>query len=113
MRRLRYNRRPVQATLTFVHMTASSTSAFTPQAKDTLEEELIGDELFLCDHSGDKAIHCLNSGAAMIWYLCDGTRTIETIAAEIAAISELSKEQALADVKDTIAKFQELGLLKA
>ena len=82
-----------------------------PCAKTGLEEELIDGELFLCDQRGDKAIHCLNSGAAMIWYLCDGTRNLPEIVEEIGATTDRPKQEIENEVTETISQFQELGLL--
>lgn len=92
-------------------MTKLLNSATVPQPRTDLEEELIGDELFLCDHQANNAIHCLNSGAAMIWYLCDGSRDLQAITAEIAATTDRSRSQILAEVEETVTQFQSLGLL--
>ena len=73
-------------------------------------EELLGEELFLYDEA-NGSVHTLNSGAAMVWLLCDGTKDLEGISAEITTVSGLSKEDALAMVQKTVGKFRDLGLL--
>ena len=82
-----------------------------PQPRTDLEEELIGDELFVRDLDSHSTIHCLNSGATMIWYLCNGERDLQTIAAEIAATTSRSTADILPEVQAAVAQFHELGLL--
>ena len=88
-------------------------SATKPRTREDIEAVLMNRELFLYDYDNDSAMHCLNSGAAVIWLLCDGTRDVEGMASEIAAAYSLSEEQVLAEVQDTVAQFQALGLLEA
>lgn len=83
-----------------------------PLAKNDVEEVLIDQELFLHDHNSDGAMHCLNSGAALIWFLCDGTLDVTGIAGEIAANFDLPRQQVLTEVQETVAQFQALGLLE-
>lgn len=80
--------------------------------KDLVEsEELIGQQLFLYDESS-KVVHCLNSGGAMVWLLCDGSRDVDTIAREIAATApSLSTEQVQKEVRETVDQFHSLGLV--
>jgi PqqD family protein of HPr-rel-A system len=74
-------------------------------------EEVIGDELFLYDNA-TGAVHTLNSGAAMVWLLCDGQRDEVEISQEIAATSNLTAEQVLPQVQEAVAQFRTLGLLE-
>ena len=74
-------------------------------------EELIGQEIYLYDYWGG-AVHTLNSGAAMVWLLCDGVRDLEEVAREMAAASSLSAEEVLPQVLETVTQFQSAGLLK-
>jgi hypothetical protein len=83
-----------------------------PLAKNDVEQVLIDQELFLHDHNDGSLMHCLNSGAALIWYLCDGTRDVQDIAEEIADTFSLPQPQVLAEVQDTVTQFQSLGLLE-
>ncbi len=75
-------------------------------------EELLGQELFLYDET-TGAVHAFSSGAAMIWLLCDGTRNLEGIAAEIASVSGVPQDQVLHQVQEIVAQFHDLGLLGA
>jgi hypothetical protein len=81
-------------------------------AKPGVAEELISGELFLYDRANNGAVHCLNSGAAMIWFLCDGTHNIAAIASEIAEIAKLPEHQILVEVQETVAQFKALALLE-
>jgi len=84
-----------------------------PLQRRGVAEELVDQEVFLYDPSRDSdAVHCLNSGAAVIWLLCDGTRDVEGMASEIAATYSLPEEQVLAEVQETVAQFDTLGLLE-
>ena len=84
-----------------------------PTAKSDIveSEELLDEELFLYDQFSGK-VHTLNSGAAMIWYLCDGTLNLEQIAGQIASAGDMSGEQVLPQVQQTIDDFKKLGLLE-
>ena len=84
-----------------------------PLTKKGISEELIGQELFLYDRDNNGTVHCLNSGAAIIWLLCDGTRNLESIAGGIANIAELPKQQILVEVQETVMQFKALGLLES
>lgn len=82
-----------------------------PQPKENIEEELVDQKLFIYDVKSD-AVYCFNSGAALIWFLCDGTHTIDTIAREIANGFNLPEQQILTDVRDTVDQFQAFGLIE-
>lgn len=84
---------------------------FKPQTKTTIAEELIGQELFLFDQKLQTA-YCLNSGAALIWFLCDGTHDLQTITTELATLSARPEQQILPEVQQTVAEFQLLELLE-
>ena len=73
-------------------------------------EELLGQELFLYEPA-DGVVHCLNNGAAIIWFLCDGTRDVESIAGEIASTYDLPEQDVLIHVGEAVGQFQSLGLL--
>ena len=75
-------------------------------------EELLGQELFLYDVS-NGAVHALNNGAAMVWLLCDGTLDLVDIAREIICTCDLTQQEVLAQVQETVGQFQALGLLEA
>ena len=94
-------------------MKESAASPVKPYAKDDVEAVLLDQELFLYNHNDQNTMHCLNSGAAVIWFLCDGTRDSESIASEIAAAYDVPLQQALTDVRETLMQFQALGLLES
>ena len=75
-------------------------------------EELLGQELFLYDQTKGE-VHTLNSGAAMVWLLCDGSRNLEDISAEIASVNGLSEDETLPQVREAVAQYEELGRLQA
>jgi Coenzyme PQQ synthesis protein D (PqqD) len=54
----------------------------------------------------------LNSGAAMVWLLCDGNRDLGEISRQISSAGSLPQEQVLLQVQETVAQFQALGLLE-
>ena len=81
-----------------------------PKGREDISEELIDQELFLYDE-GTGIVHQLNSGAAMVWLLCDGTKDVVSIAGEIAHASELDADNVLQDVQDALQRFDSLGLL--
>ena len=79
--------------------------------KETAHEISIDQDIFLIDSEDSTcAIHTLNSGAAIIWLLCDRTRDVESIAREIAATYSLAEEEVLAQVQETVEQLQSLGL---
>jgi hypothetical protein len=82
-----------------------------PQPKPGISEEWVGEEVFLCDFEEEGSVLCLNSGAALIWLLCDGTRELKDIAGEIATSFYLSEEQVLSEVRDTVAQLMTVGFL--
>jgi len=84
-----------------------------PLAKQGVAEELVEGELFLYDRNNGGVVHCLNGGAAIIWFLCDGTRNVAVMAAEIATISELPEQQILVEVQETVTQFRALDLLES
>jgi Coenzyme PQQ synthesis protein D (PqqD) len=83
----------------------------TPKQRILESEELIGDVLFLYDEQ-TGGVHTLNSGAAMVWFLCDGNRDLREIPREISVAGSLPQEQVLPQVQETVAQFQALGLLE-
>ncbi len=83
-----------------------------PRSAIVDSEEVIGEQLFLCDDSSGE-VHMLNGGAAAVWLLCDGTRDLESIANEIASYFELPGQEALDQVQEAVVQFQEVGLLES
>ena len=71
----------------------------------------IEDEVVLIKDDG-LAVHVLNKTAAIIWEMCDGENAIEKIAATLCERFDISPDEAISDVKDTINKLENVGLLK-
>ena len=85
-----------------------------PSPKESIEEIDMDDELFLFDDQNpDGPVHTLNSGAALVWLLCDGERDAASISQEIARTYELPEREVITEVQDALARFQSLGLLQA
>jgi hypothetical protein len=82
-----------------------------PRQRRAVAQERIDDEVFLYPHHSDQ-VHVLNSGAALIWMLCDGVRDIAGIATELAAGFGIPYQQTLHDVRQTVAHLQTLGVLE-
>jgi hypothetical protein len=72
----------------------------------------LDDELVVYDTRLSQA-YVLNSTAARIWSLFDGSRSVESVAGEIAADYALGFDQALADVRELVDDLQRAGLLAA
>jgi hypothetical protein len=67
-------------------------------------------ESVVLDPVGNQ-VHRLNSSASYVWERCDGRRSVEEIAAELAAEHTIALDDVLADVQRVIREFGELGLL--
>ena len=80
-----------------------------PKSSIVESEELMGQALFLYDDDSE-IVYTLNSGAAMIWLLCDGSRDVRSIAKEIAVTDTLSEKEVLHHVQETVEQFQSFGL---
>jgi len=58
------------------------------------------------------AIHTLNRTASHIWELCDGVNSPDEIAAKLCDRFDVPPEEAIADVRETIGKFEQMGLIE-
>ncbi len=82
-----------------------------PRAKSGLSLRPLADGCAIIDLD-TEAVHILNSSAAYVLSLCDGTRTAPVIAAELReAVPTLSKSQARTDVNAALLLMSEKGLL--
>ena len=61
-----------------------------------------------------RLLHVLNAAAAAVWSCCDGSRTVEDIATELRETLKDAPdgEQVSEDVRETLARFAEEGLLE-
>jgi len=72
----------------------------------------IGDEEVLYNPQ-TKAIHVLNKISSLIWECCDGKQSLEMIEKKIKEKFEVSSGQEVkGDIRETINKFSELGLIE-
>ena len=76
---------------------------------DLLTREVDG-EFFLYDPVTDRIV-LINHSAAVIFELCDGTRTEEEIAAEVQRLYDSKAEQLDDEVRATLAEFTAQGLI--
>jgi hypothetical protein len=84
-----------------------------PRPIADVEAHVLGDDLLLYRSASEMA-YSLNSAAKMVWELCDGTRTVDEIAAEIATrlgAPDDTRDELLRDVRDTVGQFERYDLL--
>ena len=81
-----------------------------PSRHTNVMEYKLEDELTLYD-SWTEAVHILNTTAASIWRLCDGTNRVADIAGQFAQVYDLESAVAEADVREILGQFSEAGLL--
>jgi hypothetical protein len=67
-------------------------------------------DFILHDRRSDT-VHRLNSVAAVIWQLCDGTRDPSAIVSEVALIFGKSRSEIGPDVEEILARFMDAGLV--
>ena len=73
-------------------------------------EYKVEEELSLYDPR-TEVVHILNPTAAVIWSMCDGSRRVQDISAQITEVYNLTLAVAEPDVQEVIAKFLEAGLI--
>ena len=82
-----------------------------PRRVDGLLECDLPEELLLHVPGGPVAI-ALNASARAVWELCDGHRSIETIALDLTERFEAAPGEILAAVRDVIGELVGLQLLR-
>lgn len=70
----------------------------------------LDDNLALYDDVGQLLI-LLNSSAATVWELCDGTRTLDQVIGALTEAHPVEARVIVEDVRQTVRKLAELGLL--
>ncbi len=75
-----------------------------------LEVRIVDDEAVILDMVNGQ-VHRLNATATRIWHDCDGTQSPADMAANLAASFELSPDDVMRDVMETISNLEQLGLL--
>lgn len=79
------------------------------KAKDLISRQ-IGSETVVIKENG-LSTHVLNKTAAYIWELCNGSYGVDGITSKICERFEVDSDQANADVRETIDRLLEIGLL--
>ena len=85
-------------------------SNFKPKRREEIRSEDIANETVLYDATRGQAVY-LNDTAAIVWKLCDGTRTVNEMTALLARELGDSDGRIAADVAETVAKFSEAKLV--
>ena len=88
-------------------MTVSSENQ---RPRSAVEGRDLGDEYLIYDADTDH-VHVLNGTAREIFLLCNGSRTTEEIAAELARKCGVEPSVTLADTRETLRQLSELGAL--
>jgi hypothetical protein len=70
----------------------------------------IEEELSLYDPR-TEVVHILNSTAAVIWRMCDGSGRVEENSGQMADVYSLDPAVTKGDVREVISKFLQAGLL--
>jgi hypothetical protein len=79
------------------------------QAKDIIWRK-IGDEVVVIKDDG-LSTHVLNKTAAVIWEMCERDRALEEIAQGLSERFEVSYEQAVTDVNETVEKLLQVSIM--
>jgi hypothetical protein len=83
---------------------------FRPRRTHEIMEYDVEEELSLYDPR-TEVVHILNSTAAVIWRMCDGSRRVEEISGQMADVYGLDPAVTEGDVREVISKFLQAGLL--
>jgi hypothetical protein len=82
------------------------------RARSDLASAEIDDEIVLYDDA-EQRLHRLNSSAATLWRCLDGGATLEQIAADVAEVYGIAKEDAMAGLIDLARQLWAEGLVEA
>ncbi len=88
----------------------SRSDATRPLGRDDLVTREVDGEFFLYDPVTDRVV-LINHSAAVIFGLCDGTRTEDEIAAEVQRLYGSEAEQLDNEARATLAEFTANGLI--
>jgi hypothetical protein len=69
-----------------------------------------GDEVIVYDPTSE-AFHLLNSGALLVWSMCDGATEANQMVNEICDLSGLAPAEVGADVERILSEFDDKNLL--
>lgn len=91
-------------------MSAAQAGTIRPRVRPDVTVTDIDDEIILYDPS-DGSTHALNLTGALVWDLCDGTRTLEEIADTVADDFGRPRERTRPDVETLVVRLYALGLI--
>jgi hypothetical protein len=83
-----------------------------PKRRTNVSSRTVEGETVVLDRSNEQ-IHQLNQTASYIWERCDGVRTLQAIAQQLAESFAIDGETAARDVTTVVAQFHTLHLLEA
>jgi len=83
---------------------------YVPRKRTGVLELDLGDGVILYDDSS-TLVHHLSPSASVIWQLCQGDASVETLATEVAEELGHEREQVLADITALVAELDALGLV--
>ena len=81
-----------------------------PNTRPEVSALPLNDELVLHDARGGQT-YVLNASGARVWALCDGSRTLESLARAIADAYGVDDQHVLGDVRELIDALERAGLL--
>lgn len=79
------------------------------QAAGTSSEVFDDEIVVFCERT--ERLHCLNTSASTLWALCDGSRDLEAIVAEVAKLANTQEEAVRSSVEQGIYDLCQLGIL--
>jgi hypothetical protein len=84
-----------------------------PQRRSDISQRWAGHDLVLYDAASGR-LHLLNTTAATIWRMCDGTTPVEAIGRELRHLYQLPEQSDVAaDVSGILSAFTKENLLEA
>jgi Coenzyme PQQ synthesis protein D (PqqD) len=91
-------------------MPADAAGAVLPLRRADASTVTLDDNLAVYDDVGQLLI-LLNTSAAVVWERCDGTTTLDELVRDLAAPFPDDATDIAEDVRQTVAKLRELGLV--
>lgn len=85
--------------------------SFVPRKRSGVLELDLGDGVILYDDAS-TLVHHLSPSASVIWQLCQGDASVETLATEVAEELGHERAQVLADITALVAELDALGLVE-
>ena len=82
-----------------------------PQQMPDYRLEVMDNELLLYHPVATKALY-LNETASLVWQLCDGQRSVETIRSLLQQAYPQTNEQITKDVRFVLKQFLKQGMVK-